>query len=113
MDMVMGSSSSMSSSMMSMTPTSAAGMSSSTGKPMGGMGGMDMGGGACKISMLWNWYTVDACEPECPFIAIAFRTLLRCLFAPNNHPSILFPHPFPFASLYAPYLPSPPTWKEC
>ena len=27
------------------------------------MGGMDMGGGAnmCKISMLWNWYTIDAC----------------------------------------------------
>jgi len=25
-------------------------------------GGMDMGGGAaCKISMLWNWNTVDAC----------------------------------------------------
>ncbi|GAA5836339.1 hypothetical protein JCM11251_001467 [Rhodosporidiobolus azoricus] len=36
---------------------------------MSGMdhGGMDMGGdsgsteAACKISMLWNWYTVDAC----------------------------------------------------
>lgn len=28
------------------------------------MGGMDMGGegsNACKISMLWNWYTIDAC----------------------------------------------------
>lgn len=25
-------------------------------------GGMDHGGGSdCKISMLWNWYTVDAC----------------------------------------------------
>lgn len=22
---------------------------------------MDMGGG-CKINMLWNWYTIDACE---------------------------------------------------
>ncbi|KAK4151877.1 copper transport protein CTR3 [Chaetomidium leptoderma] len=22
---------------------------------------MDMGGPACKISMLWNWYTIDAC----------------------------------------------------
>lgn len=26
------------------------------------MSGMDMGGGnACKISMMWNWYTIDAC----------------------------------------------------
>ncbi|KAJ5933454.1 hypothetical protein N7454_005783 [Penicillium verhagenii] len=25
---------------------------------MGGMGDMDM---SCKISMLWNWYTIDAC----------------------------------------------------
>ncbi|CEJ94911.1 hypothetical protein VHEMI10418 [[Torrubiella] hemipterigena] len=26
-----------------------------------GHGGMDMGDGSCKISMLWNWYTIDAC----------------------------------------------------
>ncbi|KAI4193501.1 MAG: hypothetical protein LQ350_008277 [Teloschistes chrysophthalmus] len=32
---------------------------SSSGMSMGGMGGM--GGSHCKISMLWNWYTVDSC----------------------------------------------------
>ncbi|KAI9812681.1 MAG: Copper Transporter integral membrane protein that functions in high affinity copper transport [Phylliscum demangeonii] len=41
---------------MAMAPSATASMS---------MGGMDMGGGmgehACKISMLWNWYTVDSC----------------------------------------------------
>lgn len=25
------------------------------------MGGMDMGSGECKVSMLWNWNTIDAC----------------------------------------------------
>ncbi|KAK3081716.1 hypothetical protein LTS18_003521 [Coniosporium uncinatum] len=35
----------------------------STGMAMGGMdhAAMDMGTGDCKISMLWNWYTIDTC----------------------------------------------------
>ncbi|RMZ85919.1 hypothetical protein DV736_g6527, partial [Chaetothyriales sp. CBS 134916] len=41
----------------SMTMTSA--MSSSTASSS--MGGMSMGGDSCKINMLWNWYTIDAC----------------------------------------------------
>lgn len=32
-------------------------MGSSGGHSMSGMGGM----GGCKISMLWNWHTIDAC----------------------------------------------------
>ena len=43
----------------SMTPTSTAGMSMSTGMSMDDM---SMGAGECKISMLWNWYTVDSCK---------------------------------------------------
>ncbi|KAI0386954.1 Ctr-domain-containing protein [Hypomontagnella monticulosa] len=53
----------MSSMTMSMSPTGTAtgAASTSTGMSMD-MGGMDMGGGNdCKISMLWNWYTVDTC----------------------------------------------------
>ncbi|KZM23494.1 Copper Transporter integral membrane protein that functions in high affinity copper transport [Ascochyta rabiei] len=44
---------------MTQTATGTAAMASNTGMSMGG-GGMNMGGG-CKISMLWNWYTVDSC----------------------------------------------------
>lgn len=47
------------------TATASSAMSSSTGMDMGGMdmGGMDMdmGTGSCKVSMLWNWDTIDAC----------------------------------------------------
>ncbi|KAJ9301895.1 hypothetical protein DTO271G3_761 [Paecilomyces variotii] len=43
----------------SMTSTASAAMSSSTGMNMGSMS-MDMGGD-CKVSMLWNWDTIDAC----------------------------------------------------
>lgn len=34
-------------------------------------GGMDMGDGAdmCKVDMLWNWYTIDACECGFPYRA--------------------------------------------
>ncbi|KAI4122129.1 MAG: hypothetical protein LQ338_005987, partial [Usnochroma carphineum] len=54
---------------MAMSPTtgSMAGMATSTASASSGMSmsgmGMGMGGGshACKISMLWNWYTIDAC----------------------------------------------------
>ncbi|MCJ1246026.1 Copper Transporter integral membrane protein that functions in high affinity copper transport [Trapelia coarctata] len=38
--------------------------------------GMDMGGGACKISMLWNWYTIDAC-----FIAQSWHITSSGMFA--------------------------------
>ncbi|GAA5978320.1 hypothetical protein JCM10908_004312 [Rhodotorula pacifica] len=36
-------------------------MGSSNSTATGSHAGMDMGGGSCKISMLWNWYTADAC----------------------------------------------------
>ncbi|KAL8783522.1 MAG: hypothetical protein Q9213_004568 [Squamulea squamosa] len=45
-----------------------------------GMAGMDMGmgmgGNACKISMLWNWYTVDSC-----FISSTWRVTSKGMFA--------------------------------
>ncbi|KAL1848560.1 copper transporter complex subunit Ctr4 [Paecilomyces lecythidis] len=43
----------------SMTSTASAAMSSSTGMDMSGMS-MDMSSD-CKVSMLWNWDTIDAC----------------------------------------------------
>ncbi|GAD92462.1 Ctr copper transporter family protein [Paecilomyces variotii No. 5] len=43
----------------SMTSTASAAMSSSTGMDMGGMS-MDTSSD-CKVSMLWNWDTIDAC----------------------------------------------------
>lgn len=42
-----------------MTATATAPMASATTGHS--MAGMDMGGGGCKISMLWNWNTVGAC----------------------------------------------------
>ncbi|OTA94078.1 hypothetical protein M434DRAFT_394979 [Hypoxylon sp. CO27-5] len=42
------------------TATTTAAAATSTAMSMGGMD-MDMGGHDCKISMLWNWNTVDAC----------------------------------------------------
>ncbi|KAI5467476.1 Ctr copper transporter family-domain-containing protein [Mariannaea sp. PMI_226] len=38
-------------------------------------GGMSMGGG-CKISMLWNWYTVDSC-----FISKSWHITSKGMFA--------------------------------
>lgn len=36
---------------------------------------MDMGDGpSCKISMLWNWYTVDACKLHTINLAMSSRT---------------------------------------
>lgn len=55
-----GMSSTASSMVMSMasTATATAATATSTAKmSMGGMGG----GSSCKISMLWNWYTIDSC----------------------------------------------------
>ncbi|KAL6707575.1 Copper Transporter integral membrane protein that functions in high affinity copper transport [Coniothyrium glycines] len=59
---------------MAPTGTSMAPMASSTGLS-GSMGGMSMGG-SCKISMLWNWYTVDSC-----FIARSWRVASKGAFA--------------------------------
>ncbi|KAL2155672.1 hypothetical protein VTH82DRAFT_414 [Thermothelomyces myriococcoides] len=44
-----------------------------TSSGSGGMGGM---GGGCKISMLWNWNTIDAC-----FIARSWRITSKAKFA--------------------------------
>ncbi|KAF1931682.1 high affinity copper transporter, partial [Didymella exigua CBS 183.55] len=46
-------------------------MASSTGIS----GGMSMGG-SCKISMMWNWYTVDSC-----FIARSWHVTSKGMFA--------------------------------
>lgn len=60
-----------------MTTTSSAGMSAATGAAsMGSSGGHGMGGGGCKISMLWNWYTIDTC-----FIASSWRVTSAGMFA--------------------------------
>ncbi|KAF3047317.1 Copper Transporter integral membrane protein that functions in high affinity copper transport [Didymella keratinophila] len=59
---------------MTQTATGSAAMVSSTGMSHGG-GGMSMGG-SCKISMLWNWYTVDSC-----FIARSWRITSKGMFA--------------------------------
>ncbi|KAF7522156.1 hypothetical protein PCG10_007620 [Penicillium crustosum] len=54
------------------TSTASAATASSTAMDMSGM---DMGGG-CKISMLWNWYTVDSC-----FLAESWHVKSRGMFA--------------------------------
>ncbi|KAK5105141.1 hypothetical protein LTS08_001415 [Lithohypha guttulata] len=46
---------------MASTATSAAAAATSSAASGHGHGGMDMGGNSCKINMLWNWYTIDAC----------------------------------------------------
>lgn len=60
---------------MDMSPTatsSTAPATTSQAMDMGGMGG----GNSCKISMLWNWYTVDSC-----FIARSWHVTSRGMFA--------------------------------
>ncbi|KAI9717392.1 MAG: hypothetical protein M1812_004744 [Candelaria pacifica] len=51
--------------MANMASSTKAAMSAATSSSSMDMGGMSMGGGssadACKISMLWNWYTIDSC----------------------------------------------------
>ncbi|KAI1094024.1 Ctr-domain-containing protein [Rostrohypoxylon terebratum] len=66
-------SSSMTMSMASSTTTAAA---ASTSMAMGGMGMGGMGGHGCKISMLWNWNTVDAC-----FISASWHIKSKGMFA--------------------------------
>ncbi|KAJ4991387.1 ctr copper transporter [Stagonosporopsis vannaccii] len=60
---------------MTTTATGSAAMASSTGMSHGGGGGMSMGGG-CKISMLWNWNTVDSC-----FISSSWQIKSKGMFA--------------------------------
>ncbi|KAI1374341.1 Ctr-domain-containing protein [Hypoxylon crocopeplum] len=44
------------------TPTPSVGTESADSMgDMGGMGSMETSAGNCKVSMLWNWYTIDAC----------------------------------------------------
>ncbi|KZF21956.1 Ctr-domain-containing protein [Xylona heveae TC161] len=64
--------SSTTSSAMSMmgTATSTAATATSTGMKM------SMGGGKCKISMLWNWYTIDSC-----FLARSWHITSHGMFA--------------------------------
>ncbi|KAI0003452.1 Ctr-domain-containing protein [Xylariaceae sp. FL0662B] len=64
MDMDMGSMT-----MATSTATSSAAAPTKTGMGMGG-------GSGCKISMLWNWYTVDSC-----FIASTWHVTSRGMFA--------------------------------
>ncbi|KAI5365852.1 putative Ctr copper transporter [Septoria linicola] len=63
----------MSTDMSTATTTSSGGMPTSTAMSMGGM---DMGGNACKISMLWNWNTIDSC-----FLARSWRITSNGMFA--------------------------------
>ncbi|KAH6669693.1 high affinity copper transporter [Plectosphaerella plurivora] len=58
--------------MSSATGTAAA---AATTAASGGMGGMSMGG-SCKISMLWNWNTIDSC-----FIARSWHVKTAGAFA--------------------------------
>ncbi|OTA70014.1 Ctr-domain-containing protein [Hypoxylon sp. EC38] len=60
---------------MSSTGTATAAVSTSTamsGMDMGGMGGSN----DCKISMLWNWYTVDSC-----FLSSSWHNTTTGMFA--------------------------------
>ncbi|KAI1641713.1 Ctr-domain-containing protein [Daldinia loculata] len=43
------------------TSTTSAGGADNMGSSMGGMGDRESQTGECKISMLWNWETIDAC----------------------------------------------------
>ncbi|KAJ1336186.1 Ctr copper transporter family protein [Microdochium nivale] len=54
------------------TTAAAAAAATSPAMSMGGMGG----GSGCKISMLWNWYTIDSC-----FIASTWRIRSEGMFA--------------------------------
>ncbi|TFK81493.1 Ctr-domain-containing protein [Polyporus arcularius HHB13444] len=60
--------------MSSHTATSTSASASATGAAMS-MGGMG-GSSSCKISMLWNWYTVDSC-----FIARSWHVTSKGAFA--------------------------------
>ncbi|KAK4120221.1 Ctr-domain-containing protein [Parathielavia appendiculata] len=57
------------------TTTMSAAAAGATASGGGGMGGMG-GGSGCKISMLWNWYTIDSC-----FIASSWKVTSTGAFA--------------------------------
>ncbi|KAK4096578.1 Ctr-domain-containing protein [Parathielavia hyrcaniae] len=57
------------------TTTMSAAAAGATGSS-GGMGGGGMGGSGCKISMLWNWNTIDSC-----FIASSWKITSTGVFA--------------------------------
>ncbi|EKG20796.1 Ctr copper transporter [Macrophomina phaseolina MS6] len=63
---------------MAMSSTGTAAAASATSSSMSGMdmSSMDMGSGDCKVSMLWNWYTIDAC-----FLAESWHITSRGMFA--------------------------------
>ncbi|KAK3385792.1 high affinity copper transporter [Podospora didyma] len=69
--------------MMMGTMTTGAASTTTIVAAMGGMGGMS-GGNGCKISMLWNWYTVDAC-----FISSSWRVTSAGMFAASCIGTIL------------------------
>ncbi|THY35902.1 Ctr-domain-containing protein [Aureobasidium pullulans] len=50
--------------------------SSTASMDMGGAMDMDMGMGSCKISMMWNWNTIDAC-----FISESWHITSNGMFA--------------------------------
>ncbi|KAK4164040.1 Ctr copper transporter family-domain-containing protein [Cladorrhinum sp. PSN259] len=56
------------------TAMATAGAQAATSKS--GMGGGGMGGHGCKISMLWNWNTIDSC-----FIASSWKITSKSVFA--------------------------------
>ncbi|GAB1321085.1 Copper Transporter integral membrane protein that functions in high affinity copper transport [Madurella fahalii] len=60
-------------SMASVTTTAAAAASTAMS---GGHGGGMGGGSGCKISMLWNWYTIDSC-----FLASSWKITSTSVFA--------------------------------
>ncbi|KAL2127202.1 hypothetical protein VTI74DRAFT_11110 [Chaetomium olivicolor] len=57
------------------TTTASAAKAAATGSSSGGMGGMG-GGSGCKISMLWNWNTIDSC-----FLASTWKITSAGVFA--------------------------------
>ncbi|TXT10965.1 hypothetical protein VHUM_01716 [Vanrija humicola] len=60
---------------MTMTATASAAASTATAAMSHGGGGHDMGGNACKISMLWNWNTVDSC-----FLSKSWHVKTKAMF---------------------------------
>ncbi|KAI0836716.1 Ctr copper transporter family-domain-containing protein [Hypoxylon sp. FL0890] len=77
MSMDMSSSSSSMTMTMEMSSIGTATAAASTSTSMSDMGDMSMGdSSACKISMLWNWYTVDSC-----FLSSSWHNTTTGMFA--------------------------------
>ncbi|KAH8902560.1 Ctr-domain-containing protein [Coniochaeta sp. PMI_546] len=60
---------------MDMSPTATSSIAPATTSQTMDMGGMG-GSSSCKISMLWNWYTIDSC-----FIASSWHVTSSGMFA--------------------------------